>query len=86
MSADQFVNARLLVEEARVALRACAGGIGVAPDPGELAAVLADAVGEKGSGARARAKELAAEAAIAVRSGGSSYEDLERLVQEIHKL
>ncbi|XP_052152710.1 flavonol 3-O-glucosyltransferase UGT89B1-like [Oryza glaberrima] len=86
MAADQFVNARLLVEDAGVALRACAGGAGVAPDAGELAAVLADAVGEKGSGARARAKELAADAAIAVRSGGSSYEDLERFVQEIQKL
>ncbi|KAL5216784.1 hypothetical protein ABZP36_008185 [Zizania latifolia] len=86
MSADQFVNARLLVEEAGVAVRACAGGIGVAPDPNDLAAALADAVGEKGSGARARAKELAAEAAIAVRSGGSSYQDLEQLVQEIRML
>uniref|UniRef100_A0A0E0KW12 Glycosyltransferase n=1 Tax=Oryza punctata TaxID=4537 RepID=A0A0E0KW12_ORYPU len=86
MAADQFVNARLLVEDAGVALRACAGGVGVAPDAGELAAVLADAVGEKGSGARTRAKELAAEAAIAARSGGSSYEDLERFVQEIQKL
>ncbi|KAF0890720.1 hypothetical protein E2562_004219 [Oryza meyeriana var. granulata] len=86
MSADQFVNARLLVEKAGVAVRACAGGVGVVPDAGELAGVLAGAVGEKGNGARARAKELAAEAAIAVRSGGSSYVDLERLVQEIQNL
>uniref|UniRef100_A0ACD5UFP2 Uncharacterized protein n=1 Tax=Avena sativa TaxID=4498 RepID=A0ACD5UFP2_AVESA len=34
MAADQFVNARLLVDEARVAVRACAGGLGVAPDAG----------------------------------------------------
>ncbi|KAM3371042.1 hypothetical protein ACQJBY_018423 [Aegilops geniculata] len=86
MTADQFVNARLLVDEARVAVRACAGGIGVAPDAGELAAVLAGAVGEGGSAARARAKELAAEAAGAIKEGGSSRQDLERLVLEIQKL
>ncbi|KAL6844460.1 hypothetical protein ACP4OV_026133 [Aristida adscensionis] len=86
MTADQFANARLLVDEARVAVRACAGGVGVAPDAGELAAVLADAAGEKGRGVRARAKELAAEAARAVEHGGSSYDDLERLAQEIRKL
>uniref|UniRef100_A0A453D7U8 UDP-glycosyltransferases domain-containing protein n=2 Tax=Aegilops tauschii subsp. strangulata TaxID=200361 RepID=A0A453D7U8_AEGTS len=86
MTADQFVNARLLVDEARVAVRACAGGIGVAPDAGELAAVLAGAVGEGGSAARARAKELAAEAAGATKEGGSSRQDLERLVLEIQKL
>ncbi|GJN01516.1 hypothetical protein PR202_ga18789 [Eleusine coracana subsp. coracana] len=86
MSADQFVNARLLVDEARVAVRACAGGVGVAPDAGELAAVLADAVGEKGRGMAQRARELAKEAARAVKEGGSSYADLEDLVQEIREL
>ncbi|KAK1685955.1 hypothetical protein QYE76_046803 [Lolium multiflorum] len=86
MAADQFVNARLLVDETRVAVRASAGGIGVVPDGGELAAVLADAVGEGGTGARALAKELAAEAAGATKEGGSSREDLELLVEWIHKL
>ncbi|CAD6261977.1 unnamed protein product [Miscanthus lutarioriparius] len=86
MTADQFVNARLLVDEARVAVRACAGGFGVAPDSGELATVLADAVGEKGRDVRARAKELAAEAARAVNEGGSSYADLDGLVHEIRNL
>ncbi|TVU16375.1 hypothetical protein EJB05_39934, partial [Eragrostis curvula] len=86
MTGDQFVNARLLVDEARVAVRACAGGVGVAPDAGELAAVLADAVGEKGRDVAAHAKELAAEAARAVKEGGSSYADLEGFVKEIQKL
>ncbi|CAN6269516.1 unnamed protein product [Urochloa humidicola] len=86
MTADQFANARLLVDEVRVAVRACAGGYGVAPDAGELSAVLRDAVGTKGHGVRARAKELAVEAAQAVKEGGSSYADLEALVQEIRKL
>jgi len=86
MTADQFVNARLLVDEARVAVPACAWGFGVAPDPGELATVLADAVGEKGRDVRARAKELAAEAARAVKPGGSSYADLDGLVQEIRNV
>lgn len=48
--------------------------------------VSGDGVVPEGFEARARAKELAADAAIAVRSGGSSYEDLERFVQEIQKL
>ncbi|KAF8660241.1 hypothetical protein HU200_057807 [Digitaria exilis] len=86
MTADQFANAWLIVDEVRVAVRACAGGFGVAPDPGELAAVIADAVGEKGRDVRARARELAAEAARATKEGGSSYADLEDLVQEIRKL
>jgi hypothetical protein len=86
MAADQFVNARLLVEETRVAVRACAGGLGVAPDAGELAAMLVHAVGKEGADARARAKVLAAEAAGATKEGGSSREALELLVEEIHKL
>ncbi|CAO2036790.1 unnamed protein product [Urochloa humidicola] len=86
LTADQFANARLLVNEVRVAVRACVGGYGVAPEAGELAAVLCDAVGTKGRGVRARAKELAAEAARAVKEGGSSYADLEALVQEIRML
>ncbi|XP_010227319.2 UDP-glycosyltransferase 89B1, partial [Brachypodium distachyon] len=86
MTADQFVNARLLVDEARVAVRACAGGVGVAPDARELAAMLAGAVGEGGGGARARARELAKEAASATMEGGSSRDDLDRLVREIRKL
>ena len=86
MTGDQFFDARLLVAEARVAVRACAGGISFVPDAGELASVLADATGEKGRDMRARAKELAAEAARAVKKGGRSYADLEGLVQEIRKL
>ena len=84
--ADQFFDARLLVDEARVAVRACKGGLGFVPDVSELASVLADATGEKGRHVRARAKALAAEAARAVKPGGSSYADLELLVQEIRKL
>ncbi|CAM0902052.1 unnamed protein product [Alopecurus aequalis] len=86
MTADQFVNARLLVDEARVALRACAGGLGIPPDAGEITAVLVDAVGEGGSGVRARAKELAAEAAGATKDAGSSRQDFERLANELQKL
>ena len=86
MTGDQFFDARLLVDEARVAVRACAGGVGIVPDAGELASVLADATGEKGRDMRARAKEIAAEAARAVKEGGSSYADLDGLVQEIRKL
>jgi hypothetical protein len=86
MAADQFVNACLLMEETSIAVRACAGGLGVAPDAGELVAVLADAVGDGGSGTRARAKELMDKAAGATKEGGSSRKDLESLVEEIRKL
>jgi hypothetical protein len=86
MAADQFFNAELLVEEACVAVRACTGGLGVSPDAGELATVLADAIGKGGVGVRARAKEFAAEVARATKEGGSSHEDLNALVEEIHKL
>lgn len=83
LTGDQFFDARLLVDEARVAVRACKGGLGFVPDAGELASVLADATGEKGHDVRTRAKALAAEAARAVKPGGTSYADLELLVQEI---
>jgi hypothetical protein len=48
MAADQFVNVRLLMEETSIAVHACAGGLDVAPDAGELAVVLADEVGMVG--------------------------------------
>jgi hypothetical protein len=73
MSADQFMNARLLVDEAGITVRASVGGVGVVPHAGELAAVLADAIGGKGRDVLKRAKELMAEAARAVKEVGSSY-------------
>ncbi|OAY65749.1 UDP-glycosyltransferase 89B1, partial [Ananas comosus] len=86
MSADQHVNARLLVEEARVAVPACDGG-GAVPEPEELARIVAEAVsGERGRTVRERAKELGTKAAEAVREGGSSYRHLEGLIHELYKL
>ncbi|OAY66599.1 UDP-glycosyltransferase 89B1 [Ananas comosus] len=87
MTADQHVNARLLVEEAGVALPACDGGLAAVPDPHELARTLAEAVrGERGRAVRDRAKELGRKAVEAVREGGSSYRALEEFVQELHNL
>ncbi|OAY79145.1 UDP-glycosyltransferase 89B1 [Ananas comosus] len=87
MTADQHVNARLLVEEAGVALPACDGGLAAVPDPHELARTLAEAVrGEKGRAVRDRAKELGRKAVEAVRGGGSSYIALEEFIQELHNL
>jgi hypothetical protein len=73
LSADQFVNVQLLVDEAGVAVSASTGGIGVVPHAGELVAVLADAIGGKGHDMSKHAKELVAEAARAVKEAGSSY-------------
>ncbi|OAY78265.1 UDP-glycosyltransferase 89B1 [Ananas comosus] len=87
MTADQHVNARLLVEEAGVALPACDGGLAAVPDPHELARTLAEAVrGERGRAVRDRAKELGRKAVEAVREGGSSYIALEEFIQELHNL
>ncbi|XP_058115166.1 flavonol 3-O-glucosyltransferase UGT89B1-like [Magnolia sinica] len=84
MGAEQFVNARLLVEETGLAVRVGEGSDSV-PDPVELARVLAESVGGTGS-ARARAKEMSKAAWDAVKEGGSSFRDLDELVTEISAL
>ncbi|CAD6336904.1 unnamed protein product [Miscanthus lutarioriparius] len=83
MAADQFFNARLVVEEARVALAASWGGFGAVPEADELARALAQVVGEAGAGMRARAVEIAARMAEAIGEGGSSRRELDGLVQEL---
>ncbi|XP_010943331.1 flavonol 3-O-glucosyltransferase UGT89B1 [Elaeis guineensis] len=86
MGADQFVNARLLVEELGVAVRVGEAVEGT-PEPEELARVMAEAVAE---GAwpemRARVAELGRKAAEAVAEGGSSYRDLEQMVKDLSEL
>ncbi|KAJ0038283.1 hypothetical protein Pint_23434 [Pistacia integerrima] len=84
MEADQFVNARLLVEDMGVAVRVCEGADSV-PDSIELGRVISQAMNQCGE-VRVRAKELKEKALAAVKSGGSSAKDLERLVQELKNL
>ncbi|CAL5052415.1 unnamed protein product [Urochloa decumbens] len=86
MAADQFFNARLVVEEAHVAVAASWGGFGGVPDVEDLVRALDEVVGEGGAGVRARAKELAVMVAEAMGEGGSSRRELDGLVQELREL
>lgn len=82
MEADQFVNARLLVENLGVAVRVCEGAETV-PDPDELGRVIAETMGERGREVSARGEEIRRKVLVAVTDAkGSSFLDLERLVNE----
>ncbi|KAG1327465.1 UDP-glycosyltransferase 89B2 [Cocos nucifera] len=85
MGADQFWNARLVVEEAGVGVALCDGADAV-PDSDELARIVAELLGESGKGVKERAKELSRRALEAVKEGGSSWKDLEGLVAELSKV
>ncbi|KAJ3699263.1 hypothetical protein LUZ61_002968 [Rhynchospora tenuis] len=85
MAADQFVNARFLVEVAGVAVPAWEGSSEV-PREDELANIMKEAVTLKGTEVRNRAKEMGRKVAEAVSEGGSSYQELEGFVQEFLKL
>ncbi|CAN6834571.1 unnamed protein product [Brassica oleracea] len=81
MEADQFVNARLLVEDLDVAVRVCEGD-GTVPDPVELGRVIGETMGESGRELGARAEEMRRKLVGSV-TEGSSFADLERLVREV---
>ncbi|CAN8321386.1 unnamed protein product [Cochlearia groenlandica] len=85
MEADQFVDARLLVEHMGVAVSVCDGGETV-PDPDMLCRVINETMGELGCEVRDRAKEMGSNVRAATEEGGSSTRDLKRLVQELISL
>ncbi|XP_004298337.1 PREDICTED: UDP-glycosyltransferase 89A2-like [Fragaria vesca subsp. vesca] len=84
MEADQYVNAKLLVEDLGVAIQVCEGASGV-PDPAQLGKVIAESLSGD-SAEKVRAKELRDKAFSAVSDGGSSVRDLDELVKELSLL
>lgn len=85
MSADQFSNATLLVNELKVATRVCEGAETV-PNSDELARLIAESVREAKRVERERAMELGKAAVDAMKEGGSSYKALEGLVDHFSQL
>ncbi|OVA09428.1 UDP-glucuronosyl/UDP-glucosyltransferase [Macleaya cordata] len=81
MGADQYSNAKLLVDQMKAGVRVCEGEDTV-PDGAELGRVLAESVsGNRPE--RVRAMELRKAAADTVKVGGSSFNDLDRLVRDL---
>ncbi|KAF8378532.1 hypothetical protein HHK36_029875 [Tetracentron sinense] len=82
MGADQFINARLLVEEMGVAVKVCEGEDSI-PNSEDVARVVVESLGENWP-MRVRAKELSVAALGAIKEGtGSSTKDLDGLVKEL---
>lgn len=81
MEADQYVNAKLLVEDHGVAVRVCEGNTTV-PDSRVLARKIAESMSED-KGEKLKAKDLKDKALEAVKEGGSSSKELDRLVKEL---
>ncbi|XP_054805530.1 flavonol 7-O-rhamnosyltransferase-like isoform X2 [Prosopis cineraria] len=82
MSADQFANATLLVNELKVAMRAGEGANSVSNSE-DLARVLAESVSESGTVETGKALKLRAEALDAIREEGSSGDSFR--VKEVRK-
>ncbi|KAF3438001.1 hypothetical protein FNV43_RR20757 [Rhamnella rubrinervis] len=83
MSADQFINAKLLVEELGVAVR-LREGTQTIPESGEMARILAESL-DPNMPERARVKRLS-EAALEAVKDGSSKRDLDELVKQLGQL
>ncbi|KAK1423208.1 hypothetical protein QVD17_18504 [Tagetes erecta] len=83
MEADQYVNARLLVEDHGAAVRVCEGN-DIVPDSAHLAHIIAKSMSEDKI-EKLKAKELKNKANEAVKEGGSSSKELERLLKELSK-
>lgn len=87
MEGEQFLNANLLVDELKVATRVCEGAQTV-PDSDKLARVVAESL-RKNRGSESenvRPRELRMAALEAVKEGGSSNVDLDRLSVHIARM
>jgi hypothetical protein len=85
LGADQFSNAKLVVDQLGIAARACEGGPSAIPDSVKLGELLADSV----SGTRPesiKVREMCEASFKAVASSGSSIKDLDMLVKELGDL
>ncbi|CAN0871327.1 UDP-glycosyltransferase 89B2 [Linum grandiflorum] len=84
MGADQFIDATLLVEELKMAVRVCEGKEAV-PDSEVLANQVRELMEEERE-ERKVAKEMSLAAKAAVGDGGSSVKDMESLVEQLVQL
>ncbi|KAJ4961220.1 hypothetical protein NE237_021130 [Protea cynaroides] len=82
LQADQFVNARLLVEYLGAAVRV-AEGVDAVPDSVELGRIISESLSVTRP-ERVRAMELRSEALAAVQQGGSSWRDLDGFAKELY--
>ncbi|KAJ4734193.1 UDP-glycosyltransferase 89B1 [Rhynchospora pubera] len=88
MKAEQFVNAKLLVEAVGIAAKAASGSDAV-PEVEELAKVFAESVRMKTGSLTAmqeKAVEMQREAVAAVKEGGSSHKDILDFVDAVSLL
>lgn len=81
MEADQFINARLLIDEMGVGVRVCEGANSV-PESEELGKLIAESlIGD--SPEKLKAKALRREAVDAVKTDGSSWKDVQDLIDKL---
>nr|AYR16605.1 UDP-glucosyltransferase UGT89N1 [Polygala tenuifolia] len=84
MQADHYHNAKMFVEELEIAIQVCEG-LKTVPDHVKLARILADSVTQT-QPERVRTMELSKKAIDAAVEGGSSYNTINELVNEISAL
>jgi len=84
MEADQFVNAKLLVEDMGVAVRVCEG-MDTVPDPNKLGRVISSIMSGD-SPQKKGAKLMKEEAVGAVSKDGVSFQELKELVHALQQL
>ena len=83
MGADQYTNVKLLVDQLGVAVRAAEGTDNV-PEPSELARRIERTLVERRE--RVRAEELRDAALSAIKKGGSSQKQFDKLVEQLNEL